>query len=218
MSGAGAPPEGMVGKFTLISGPMCAGKTTELRRLAENHARCDLRVLLIRHVSDRRGEETSDSDGKGDGRSAPTLFTHRGDWGINPALSPLFRTESVAVLSGVVPTDRETLIAIDEGQFFPDLAACARKWADEGRTVVASALNGKADRTPWPSVSAAYAEIDDHIFVSAVCGVCRRPDRQAVFTLRREGAPKPDAGGVAIGGAESYVPACRSCAAAAAEP
>jgi len=198
----------MAGKFILICGPMCAGKTTELRRLAENHARCELRVLLVRSSGDTRDlDEDTES-----GRTTPKLFTHRGDWGIDPKLSSYFRTVRAETLEEVEVTSEETLVAIDEGQFFPDLAKCARKWADGGKTVVASALNGKADRTPWPSVSEAVAEMDEPIWVSAICGVCKRPDRKGVFSLRLPGAPEPDADGKAVGGSESYVPACRSCA------
>jgi thymidine kinase len=193
----------MAGKVTLITGPMCAGKTTELRRLAENHARCDMPVVLIRFLSDERDGST--------GAGTPSLFTHRGDWGIDPGIAGHFRSVRAVSLTEVDLSGDERFVAIDEGQFFKDLAPAVRRWAEMGVSVVISALNGKADRSPWASVSEVYPEADNVITVTAVCGVCKRPDREAIFSLRLPGASAPDADGVAIGGKEDYVPACREC-------
>lgn len=193
----------MSGKVTLITGPMCAGKTTELRRLAENHARCEMPVVLVRFLSDER-------DGRAE-PGTPSLFTHRGDWGIDPGIAMHFRSVRAVSLTEVDLSEDERFVAIDEGQFFKDLAPAVRRWAGMGVSVVISALNGKADRSPWAPVSEVYPEADRVITVTAVCGVCKRPDREAIFSLRKPGALAPDADGVAIGGKEDYVPACRGC-------
>lgn len=171
------------------------------------------------NASGDAGNASGDADNaSGDASSAavPPPTTHRslslgatGDTFVAPALAPRVRTVRVARLADVVPAAGELFVAVDEGQFFPDLAETCRAWAASGRTVVVAALNGKADRSPWPSVSDLIPEASDITLLPAVCATCRRPDRKASFSVRHTG--KASISGVDVGGAERYSAICRIC-------
>ncbi|MDP6943542.1 MAG: hypothetical protein QF464_05285 [Myxococcota bacterium] len=181
--------------MTLVLGPMFAGKTSELRRRIEAHARCGLRAVLVRPARDDRGSA-----------DAP-LFTHRGDV-LDESLAANVTVQRVETLADVALSETDGLVAVDEGQFFGDLAGTIRRWADGGRTVVVAALNGKSDRSDWRAVGEALAEADAIEHLTAVCMRCRRPDRPAIFSALKGGG----AAGVLIGGKELYEATCRSCA------
>jgi len=201
VSSNSAPP----GSIALVVGPMFAGKSSELRRRIEAHARCGMRAVLVRYLGDDRGSA-----------DAP-LFTHRGDV-LDETLAANVTVQRVETLAEVVLDPEDLFVAVDEGQFFADLAGGIRSWAAAGRTVVVAALNGKSDRSGWPVVGEALAEADELMFLRAVCVRCRRPDRPAIFSMRKGGAAERGvsgrtvAAGKAIGGKEMYEAACRTCA------
>ena len=187
--------ETVAGSVALVLGPMFAGKSSELRRRIEAHARCGMRAVLVRYLGDDRGSA-----------DAP-LFTHRGDV-LDESLAANVTVQRVETLAEVTLESDDLFVAVDEGQFFADLVEGIRGWAAAGRTIVVAALNGKSDRSGWSGIGAALAEADEIVFLTAVCVRCRRPDRPAIFSMRKGGG----SAGKAIGGKEMYEATCRACA------
>ncbi len=174
--------------ITFLTGPMFGGKSTELIRLVDRYTRARKYVLSIKPVID-------DRSGRDD------LIKSHNDQ-TTTALS-------VAALADV-PQDRVEMadvIAIDEGQFFDDLHAFCKQWADGGKKVIVAALKGNAKRQPWPSVSLLLPEVDFFTMCPAVCYICGSED--GTFTTYMPGFC-PDSI-IAVGGADEYRSVCRVC-------
>lgn len=64
------------------------------------------------------------------------------------------------------------VIAIDEGQFYPDLIEYVEKWANQGKTVIISALSGTWEQKPFQNIAALTAKADYIDKLNAVCYKC----------------------------------------------
>lgn len=73
------------------------------------------------------------------------------------------------------------VVAIDEGQFFPDLVEFAERLANEGHVVIVAALDGTFQRKPFGSVLELIPMAEKVDKLSAVCIDC---GREAAFTRR----------------------------------
>ncbi|CAD2221042.1 Thymidine kinase, putative [Angomonas deanei] len=112
----------------------------------------------------------------------------------------------VNVLSTVGEIWREyDLIAIDEGQFYPDILEFANQCADAGKCVVISALDADYRRRPFGKIAELmpYCERIDKL--TAVCMHCH--SREAHFTHRLT----EDTETQLIGGTDMYISTCRVC-------
>lgn len=96
------------------------------------------------------------------------------------------------------------VIAIDEGQFFPDLVEFAEKLANEGHVVIVAALDGTFQRKPFGSVLELIPLAEKVDKLSAVCIDC---GKEAAFTRRTVESNEIEL----IGGEECYKPVCRKC-------
>lgn len=185
---------GALGTVTLIVGPMFSGKTTELIRRLRVSLVARQRCCVVRPAIDDRWAG---------------LHTHHSAAAQAGGLEP----DEVAVFAGktlreAVPPTGFDVVAVDEGQFFPDLAAECARLADRGVHVVVSALNGTFHQTPFPAVSELYPRCDKVIMLRAVCMACHA--REAPFTVR-VGADPSGGGVVDVGGADKYRAVCRAC-------
>ncbi|VDK53572.1 unnamed protein product [Anisakis simplex] len=98
-----------------------------------------------------------------------------------------------------------TVIAIDEGQFFPDIVECCEKLANMGKIVIVAALDGDYNRK----------EFDNHVLelcplAEKVCklrAVCTKCGGDAPFTKRLSDDTEQEV----IGGLEKYQAMCRRC-------
>lgn len=172
------------GSISLITGPMFAGKTTELMRRLRRFEIAGKTVKIIKHAKDTR----YGADGK--------VVTH--DTVVCSAL--------VASSLGdekVMEEMRDAhVIGIDEGQFFEDLSVICCYWADKGKNVIVAALDTNFMRLPFP-----YAETFAPDFISKLTAVCARCNSEATFTRRTS----DDTDEVVVGGAETYEAVCRAC-------
>lgn len=174
-----------VGALELIVGPMFSGKSTELLRRVRRHRYGRRNILIVKHAADTRYS-----------RSA-VVVTHDHVTETSVCVDRLGHLDDAAWGAADV-------IAIDEGQFMPDLQEFCRRACARGKLVLVAALDGTYTREPFGSVCALvpFAERVDKL--CAVCGVC---GRDAPFTRRLT----RDTSVIVVGSDDMYVPVCRAC-------
>ena len=100
--------------------------------------------------------------------------------------------------------DEVEVIGIDEAQFFPDISACADKWANMGKIVIVAALDGTFKRTGFGDIPKLFSLSESVFKLSAVCHYCAN---DASFSLRIGSSEEIEV----IGGEEEYHATCREC-------
>lgn len=184
------------GSLTLITGPMFAQKTTELRVRVQGWCYGDRRGAIVKFAGEDR-------------------------FGVGAALATHNYPESPAMVSGpnVLVLEAHTLaeaetamvahygrvpdvVGIDEGQMFSDLER-AGAFADAGACVYVAALNSDFRRQPFQGVAGLAA---DHVIsCTAECFDCHR---RAATCTRRLGEQTEI---LVVGGADKYHSVCRPC-------
>lgn len=184
-------------------GPMFSGKTSHLLSLLEVAAWAELPAALARPAADTRWEGVCRSHSGASPPEAVRVFRV-------PLLAPLASDASLLELRAAAEAKGQPpVIAVDEGQFFPDLAAGARALAAAGFAVLVVGLDGDARQRPFPAISELLPHCDSVEKQLAVCGRCRRA--AAPFTVRSSSAASAENEQVSIGGAEKYQARCRAC-------
>jgi thymidine kinase len=171
----------------LIMGPMFAGKSTELLRRLRRFEHAGRRCLLIKWKGDTRYSS---------GEEVVTHDMHR-----RVALSVMRIAESMR-------SDEFTaaeVVAIDEGQFFPDILETVTNIA-RTKIVIVSCLDGTFEQEPFPEIARLISKADTITKLSAICTTCKR---DAPFTRRKSSGHH--AALITVGGSELYVPCCRDC-------
>ena len=175
--------------LTVWVGPMFAGKTTAMMREVEARraTRAAGSVFIVKHALDRRY-----------GAAAAALTAHDGH---------AWKAHAVVRRLADADVGDATLIAVDEGQFFDDLAVVCDRWAHEGRDVLVATLISDYNRDPFAAPSALLSKADKIVFMEASCAQC---GREASFTYYL-GERQSKQTEFAVGGSESYVSLCRRC-------
>lgn len=110
-----------------------------------------------------------------------------------------------STLEAIYPNARQyDVVAIDEGQFFPDIVEVSERLANEGVVVVIAALDGTFQRKPFGHILSLVPMAEQVTKLSAVCIEC---GNEAAFTRRTVDSQEVEL----IGGEESYKPVCRAC-------
>jgi len=130
------------------------------------------------------------------GNKKTSIVTHRGE---SKDALPL---ETLSQM-GEIWRDYD-VIGIDEGQFFTDIVEFAEKAANARKVVIVSALQGTFHRGPWANITELIPLCEKIKKLSAICKLCKE---SASFTFRTADANCKKL----IGGAEMYMPLCRSC-------
>lgn len=213
MSSDPTPPGRMarrtIGDCHLILGPMFSGKTSTLIQKVDRARLAGDRCVVVKWAGDTRYDRT--------GEETPTLRTHGQVAATSePATSELARLAVVAAAKlGDVPPEAlppsVAMVAVDEGQFYPDLEAVVDLWVRRGLRVVVSALSGDYLRRPFPRVSALVPRANKITLLSAVCMLCPGPRKNdAPYTLRTHRCAEVEL----VGGKDKYRSACLACYAA----
>ena len=121
------------GDIQMIVGPMFSGKSTELIRRVRKYRAAKEEVLVVKYEADNR-------------YSAKDLATHDLSSMEAVAASSLEEIEKLV-------TEETKVIAVDEGQFYPDVVRFAEQWANAGKTVIISALDGTWQRKPFACIA-----------------------------------------------------------------
>ena len=171
------------GRIDLIIGPMFAGKTTELMRRIQRfelqHRRCVFFTYSESHDSDTVVNLSSHDS-----------VTHSAI--PCSSLLPLFRV-------GL----RHDVIAVDEGQFFPDVVEFCQILANSAKTVLVAGLDGTFQRKPFGTFLNLVSSCES---ITRLTAVCRVTGTEAPFTKRIV----PGDTLQLIGGADAYSAASRA--------
>jgi len=174
------------GKISLYIGCMFAGKSSAVASELHRHRLAGRQCLLVRTISDDRYRDVAQHDG---------LVTHDG-------VEHVFTTVYAKYISEVDVSSYD-VVGVDEGQFFDDIIT-VDEWANNGKRVYVSALDGDFTQTPFGEIHK-LIPLCEH--VTKLRAVCRECGGSAAFT-RRIG---DNVEVVAIGGAEQYRAVCRAC-------
>lgn len=174
------------GSIDLILGPMFSGKTSrllELLRIWTVAIPREKATILIKYAKDVR-------------YSSEKASTHD---------QITWDAVSASSLSEVDELVKDyDVIAVDEGQFFPDAIEYITKWADAGKKVIVAALDGTYQRKRW-EILGLIPHCETVIKLTAVCMDCRK--YKGAFTARTSNETEVEV----IGGADKYVSLCRIC-------
>lgn len=173
------------GRIELIIGPMFAGKTTELMRRVKREIHARRSCFVIKYAKDVRYDRESVAS-----HDQVTLRAQA----------------AVSALCDVKDVWRNfDVVAVDEGQFFPDLVPFCNTVADAGKIVLVSALDGDFRRQPFGQICELVPYCESIEKLTAVCMMCH--SRQASFTRRTVASQEQEL----IGGADMYIATCREC-------
>lgn len=183
-----------MGHLTVILGCMFAQKTTELVRMIRRYRSVGWRVLVVNHSADTRyGSEC--------------IASHDSDQ------EPAIAAGKLEEVDRLVRSGEYQAVAVDEGQFFPDLFEHVTAWADQcAVNVVVAGLDGTFQREPFGDMLRLVPHAEEVMRLSALCAHCR-DGTKAIYSRRILGTVRP-AGAIEseiiqVGAAESYVPVCR---------
>lgn len=167
----------------VITGPMFAGKSSELARRVRRYMLAGRRCVVIKHACDTRyGDED-------------VIHTHDG-----PSICAV-KAGTLAVAEAQCKD--AFVVAIDEGHFFHDLVPFCQRMADAGCIVIVAALDMTFRRDPWINVALLLARAESVTKLTAVCEVpgC---GEVAAFTARTTHSMST----CHVGAHEAYSPRC----------
>jgi len=174
----------------LYLGCMFAGKTEEMLRQVRRARIAGIPCVIVKYANDNRYGDSS------------TVTTHDG-----MALTggKDLRVVQARTLGEVKLSPKEKVIAVDEGQFYPDLPFIVDKWMKEGRKVYVAALDGTYQRKPFGKIGELIPLCTHVVKLHAICMVCK--ERHASYTLRTVESDEIEL----IGGTDQYMAACLPC-------
>jgi len=182
------------GFLEVITGPMFAGKTTELIKRIERQAFARRKVALFKPSIDTRysTEEVVAHNGL---RYEAFVVPTNGD--------------GVASIMETTIREKYEVIGVDEVQFFPmEIVEVLNKLADDGVYVIASGLNLDFKGDPFPVMKELLVRADNIVYLTAVCTVCGRPATRSQRLIDGKPAPR-NSPVILVGGRESYEARCR---------
>jgi len=182
------------GFLEVITGPMFAGKTTELIKRVERQIFAKRRAALFKPAMDTR-------------YSREDVVAHNG-LRYEAFVVPT-NGEGVKRIKETTLTGNYEVIGIDEVQFFPEeIVDVLNQLADSGVYVIASGLNLDFKGDPFPVTRELLVRADSVVYLTAVCTVCGKPATRSQRLIDGRPAPR-DSPVVLVGGRESYEARCR---------
>ena len=198
--------------ISVICGPMFSGKSSAMLSEVKRHSLANKQVFLIKHSLDIRFGNLG-------------ISTHSGN-SIPANISvPLLSQATDSVLNAEINID---VIAVDEGQFFPDLVRWCEMMANIGKKVIVAGLVTNFNRDPFPTMTSLICKAERYrIFLpppfpppfpsntllfsvtklSAICMTCYK-DASFHKLINNNVGPDPKD---YIGGSEMYKAVCRVC-------
>lgn len=180
----------MIGKLTLIVGPMYSGKTSELLSLVEIYSLGRKKYLVFKPEIDTR--YSVDHVVSHTGQKVPAI-TVPGSGGL------LEKFESV--------NEKLDAIFVDEVHFFDaDIVDAVKKIILDGVDVFCVGLDMSYKHRPFKTTASLMAIADEVIKKKAVCHVCG--EYKAVVSHKITDNSESE---IDVGGMEKYIAVCREC-------
>ena len=178
------------GKIRLIVGPMYSSKTTTMISKIDRYYVAKKRCLIIRPKCDDRYDDKAVNKG---------IVTHAG---AEYSKVPYIRLERLADADTVI--QEYDVLGVDEGQLFLDAPETLQRWANAGKIIVVSALDGTFQAKPYNRIHELAPFCEKVKKLNAICKLCFA---DASFTKRTTTDTRQDI----IGGEEMYMAVCRNC-------
>jgi thymidine kinase len=176
------------GRFTLICGPMFAGKTELLIAKAKDAKKNNLKIMIFKPQKDNRYSETE-------------ICSHNG----------------ITLEAHIIKKDNEILeksnknldiIFIDEIQFLTDnIVSIIKLLQEEGVNIVASGFELDFRGKPFGKMPLLLCLADNVIKLSATCSVCGGTATRSTL-LSKSVSAETTGNPVIIGGSDKYAPRC----------
>ncbi|HIP75499.1 MAG TPA: thymidine kinase [Thermococcus paralvinellae] len=184
-------PEGFL---EVITGPMFAGKTTELIKRIERQIFAKRKAALFKPSIDNRYSESE-------------IVAHNGlryEAYVIPTTE-----EGVKMIYDITKNEKLEVIGVDEVQFFPlSIVETLNKLADEGIYVIAAGLNLDFKGDPFPVTKELLVRADNIVYLTAICTICGAPATRSQRLINGKPAPR-NSPVILVGGIESYEARCR---------
>lgn len=180
------------GYLEVITGPMYSGKTSRLLTVYKQMRVCDVGVLVVNFVEDKRYSETMMATH--DRTEIPCIFVER--------LSDI--EERPKYKSRL---DAARAVLINEGQFFADLYEKVAHFVETmHKQVYVCGLDGDYMRKPFGDLLKLIPLADSVIKLRSLCRICK-DGTPALFSHRI----RKDVKEQKLIGSDEYVPVCRKC-------
>lgn len=189
------------GKIILILSCMFSGKTETLLTYARRYTFAKKKIVLVKYSKDNRYNESETNPSETNPcETSEKIISHN--------KTMMNSTFSCCLLSEISETNEiknSDVILIDEIQFFADAPVECEKFANNGKIVIVSGLNGNFKREEFPVISKLLSLCEEVKMLSSVCSQC---GEDAHFTHRND---KTNDTIEVIGGIGLYEPRCRKC-------
>ncbi len=174
------------GKLHLIIGPMFAGKTSHLVENYNKCKLCNISCIVINHSDDNRYDTNN-------------LCTH------DNITIPCIKEANLNNIYKNI--EKNSVVLINEGQFFNDLYDIVIKMVEEmDMTVYVYGLDGDFQRKPFGQILNLIPICDSVQKLQSFCAKCKDATL-ALFSHRIVN----DNNQILIGSTEQYIPLCRKC-------
>jgi len=194
------------GYLEIVLGPMFSGKSSHLEQLYTKYKMCNVPTLVINHTCDA-SRYVTEFDGNTLSEDAVMekkelyMITHDQHKIPCKYVSSLFDIAADDI-------EKHSVVLINEGQFFSELAEFVKELLEKKKTVVVCGLDGDYKRNRFGQILDLIPLCDKVTKLTSVCGICKQTGSPAIFTLRIDSKTRDQ---VLVGGAESYKPVCRAC-------
>jgi len=174
----------------ILLGPMFAGKSSAILRTVNRYKSLGWPICSITHASDNRFSQED------------LLMNH------DMASIPCVKWSSLMDHISDPVFLKAKFVILDEAQFFPDLRAFVEYAVDHcGKNVLVVGLDGDVRRKPFGQILDCIPLADTVTKLKAFCSLCK-DGTDAIFSFRKKEVG--ETGQVFVGGAEAYMPLCRT--------
>ena len=175
----------------ILLGPMFSGKSTRILDIVSRYDSIGMKVLIIKHASDRRYAYSEDQIVTHDGRHATCAEA----WDLHH----ITLQARIAV---------HPVIIVEEAQFFSHLVPFVENVVDTlHKKLYLVGLDGDSNRRMFGELLECIPLADRVEKLTAFCARCAN-GTPAIFTYRKSG---PHDQQVIVGGPDMYEPLCREC-------
>lgn len=179
-------------EITLILGPMFAQKTSMLKDELLMEKRRGMKIVVIWHTIDTRF-----------GQEHPV--THDG---IELDFAESFRCSHIQEFIDARGDEEFDVLAVEEGQFFDDLANGLSVLRPRCKSIIITGLNGNFRQEMFKSIADIIPIVDDIVYKKSICGTCK--NRGAIYSILKQ-VKLGVSSDIIVGDEDLYTTACRDC-------
>jgi thymidine kinase len=187
----------MCGYLELIIGPMFSGKTSRLHEIYRKAHYCNANIFVLNHSIDTR-------------YSTDAVVNHNNERipCVNYSTIRDFITNQIDPYVTSDKNIQNSVILINEGQFFTDIKECVIELVEKfGCKVYVCGLDGDFKRTPFGNFLDLIPYSNNVVKLNSLCMNCKN-GTEAPFTCRHSSKNEKQ---IMVGSDESYIPVCRKC-------